>query len=283
MPDNVAAQLGRDWVSASIEPSRFLVATTHVVPPLDTVAAVPGRAHVTTNAVVPASAAALPALRSVQPLTAASYILPGAACSGWLVSVGLAWSQGASLPLIAAVTAAGVASVAVMGRELAARWVSGPRPPAPPSDPTELITHFNYATDTAADANLRVDHAAKYANLAVTVPGADAERLFGDLPRGSDWGVRNGQPKMYGVLKTIGLTQWSSQGWSPFDLEAVIVGLSKLGPVTESQRANIEKSAMEIVKRSQGRDNKRDAYLAELDAAVRELVRRAPKATAAAD
>ncbi len=194
--------------------------------------------------------------------------------------MGLALTQGASLPLLAAVAAAGVSSAYVIGRELLNRNAT-----SLPVDAKMAETHLSYATNVTLDANLRVQHAYRFVHSVDTVPATDAERLLATLPRGRDWGVRKKLFKREPItksmiLKSIGLGDWSQPSWTPYDVEVVLNALHKLGPVTEAQRSSLRRSALQVVSESKGRSEKKATYLADLDAAVNELCRRAPAAVA---
>ncbi|HSI03822.1 MAG TPA: hypothetical protein VLC93_05075, partial [Myxococcota bacterium] len=116
--------------------------------------------------------------------------------------------------------------------------------------------------------------------------GDQAERLLKDLPRGQEWGILRGpfgnartNPVTFqAVLKEIGLREWRRYRFVPYDVELVIAGLKKLGPVTPEQRLRIQANALDIMSKYHNHHETSEALQADLVAAVRELARRAPSA-----
>lgn len=268
----------------SVEGSRFQVSDLAPVnqPPVGPQPPDPTWGLDSKTAMVAAPTPALPALIK-QPITATDLILPGAAGSTWLASMAFAVSQGVSLPLLAAVGAAGLASVAVMGRNIIRARVT--TPVVDTIDSAMAATHLGYATNTALDDNLRIHHGYKYVRAVAQLPAADAVRLFASMPQGRDWGIGKKlfktSVRFPAILKSIGLTSWAQNRWTPYDIEATIIGLSKLGPVTDDQRARIQRDAMSVVRSFSGRSDLKEQFQADLEAAVYELCRRAPAAESA--
>ena len=269
----------------SVEGSRFQVADLVPLSRPTDVQPSPAPARTNEIAVAVAPSPPLPALVK-QPISAADLILPGAAGSAWLASMAFAITQGASLPLLAAVGAAGLASAVSMGRNLIGRPLRSSSPYD--RNPAMAATHFNYATNTALSANLRVEHAAHYVNCVTTISARDAIALYSAMRPGCVWGeskkLFGGDPMTFrDVMRSIGLTDWDAPRWTPCDLEAVIAGLAKLGPVTDEERAFLGEQCLYIVRQFAGREDKKPAYRDDIDAAVVELIRRAHRAETPTD
>lgn len=270
-------------VRPQIEMPPALLGSDALPPP--TIDAKPG------TAVVKSDAPQLPAVvERVRGVSLGDLTMPVTAGSGWLAAIVAASALGATTPALVALGAGALASAIALGKGLVDRAretvvVAARTTKTPEAKPKRTYlseagaTALRMALDTGNGDTIRVGRAEVFAKEAGRVSGVDCDALLRTLPRGVLWGYYGATSMPYlSVLPSLGLSRWGASNFEPCDVSAVVLCLSKLGPVTDAQRASILENAMEIVTSSIERGNRKASFNNEIDAAVRELVARAPKA-----